>query len=251
MSNKKYISGRYYAQTDLGRVRINNEDRVAALTNARGNILLIVCDGMGGENKGDFAASMAINEISEAFQNKARFLNRFEARYWVSNILRKVNSHIYRHASLNPSFQGMGTTLTLCLIINDFYIVAQIGDSRLYSSRNRVFRQITEDQTYVQYLFKTKQITEEDLLIHPKRHVLLNALGVYPSLDLDIRIYPYMNETFLLCSDGLYNNIPFNDIKNIINCDDTPEQKATKLIRLANSNGGSDNIAIVLWEASK
>ena len=137
------------------------------------------------------------------------------------------------------------------MIINDFYIVAQIGDSRLYSSRNRVFRQITEDQTYVQYLFKTKQITEEDLLIHPKRHVLLNALGVYPSLDLDIRIYPYMNETFLLCSDGLYNNIPFNDIKNIINCDDTPEQKATKLIRLANSNGGSDNIAIVLWEASK
>ena len=249
MKQKKYVSGRYFYKTDLGRVRLTNEDKVIALTNARGNILLVVCDGMGGANKGDYASSLAVNYISDAFKNKEKFFSKFSAKMWAKNVIRGANADIYRHASSNKAFQGMGTTLTLVLIINDAMIVGQVGDSRAYSYRARSLTRLTEDQTYVQYLFNTHQITKEEMETHPKRHVLLNALGVYPSLDLDIQTYPYFNDTLLLCSDGLYNNVSESDIANIIKSNDTLEQKVNKMISLANANGGSDNIGIVLWEA--
>ena len=108
---------------------------------------------------------------------------------------------------------------------------------------------MSEDQTYVGYLLRTKQITEEEALIHPKRHVLMNALGVYPSASIDIKTFPYMGETVLLCSDGLYNNVPKNDIASVLKSEDSVEQKVNELIAIGNKNGGSDNIAVVIWEA--
>ena len=130
-------------------------------------------------------------------------------------------------------------------------IVAHVGDSRAYSFRNRILTQITEDQTYVQYLYRIGEIKKEDIPTHPKRHVLMNALGIYPSLDLDVKQMPYLGDTILLCSDGLYNNVAEKDMLTIIKGTDTPDQKVNELVSLANSNGGSDNIAVVLWEANK
>ena len=113
------------------------------------------------------------------------------------------------------------------------------------------FSQVTEDQTYVGYLYRTGQITAEEMKTHPKRHMLMNALGVYPSASIDIKVSKYNNESVMLCSDGLYNNVPEADIASIIKGDDTTEEKINELICLANANGGSDNIGVVLWEASK
>ena len=251
MTAKKYLYGRYACKVDIGKIRLNNEDRAIALTNTRGNILLIVCDGMGGQNKGDLAASLAIDTISEAFRDKESFRSAFFAKRWVANIVRVANTEVYRQASKNEKYHGMGTTLTLVLIINDYMIVAHVGDSRAYSFRNRILTQITEDQTYVQYLYRIGEIKKEDIPTHPKRHVLMNALGIYPSLDLDVKTMPYLNDTVLLCSDGLYNNVSEKDILTIIKGSDTPDQKVNELVSLANSNGGSDNIAVVLWEANK
>ena len=251
MGNKKYIYGRYASKTDVGKVRMNNEDRTATLTNSRGNILLIVCDGMGGANKGDLASSIAIEVISQAFQEKDRFSNRFFAKRWVANAIRQANSEIFRQASHNQKYQGMGTTITLVLIVNDYMVVAQAGDSRAYSFRNRNLSQITEDQTYVQYLYRIGEITKEEIETHPKRHVLMNALGIYPSLDLEIKVHPYLGDTILLCSDGLYNNVAEKDLLSIMKGTDTPDQKVNELVSLANANGGSDNIAVVIWEAQE
>lgn len=251
MGNKNYLYGRYSFRTDAGKVRLNNEDRACALTNSRGNILLVVCDGMGGMNKGDLASETAVNHISEAFQEKDRFLNRFFAKQWVSRIIKEANSKIFSLASKNEQYQGMGTTMTLVLIINDYMVVAQIGDSRAYSFRNRNLTQITEDQTYVQYLYRVGKISKEEINTHPKRHVLMNALGIYPSLDLDIKVMPYMNDAIMLCSDGLYNNVSDKDILSIIKGSDSPDQKVNELISLANANGGSDNIAVIVWEAQQ
>ena len=251
MANKKYIYGRYSFRTDTGKVRMNNEDRAVALTNTRGNILLIVCDGMGGQNKGDLASSIAVETISRAFEEKDKFSNKFFAKRWVANIVRQANSDIYRQSSRSQQYQGMGTTITLALIINDYMIVAQVGDSRAYSYRNRNLTQLTEDQTYVQYLYRIGKITKEEIDTHPKRHVLMNALGIYPSLDLDIKVHPYLGDTILLCSDGLYNNVAYKDILSIMKGNDTPDQKVNELISLANTNGGSDNIAVVIWEAKE
>jgi protein phosphatase len=146
----------------------------------------------------------------------------------------------------------MGTTITLLLIIKDTAILGHVGDSRCYFLRNRrEFTQMSEDQTYVGYLLRTGQINQEEALTHPKRHVLMNALGVYPSASVDVKSFPYMGETVLLCSDGLYNNVPTNDIASVLKGEDTVEQKVDELIAIGNKNGGSDNIAVVIWEAQE
>ena len=209
--NSRYLSGRFSYKTDIGRIRLSNEDQAAAMINASGNVLLVVCDGMGGANKS-----------------------------------------IYEQSQSNKSYHGMGTTITLLLIIKDTAILGHVGDSRCYFLRNRrEFTQMSEDQTYVGYLLRTGQINQEEALTHPKRHVLMNALGVYPSASVDVKSFPYMGETVLLCSDGLYNNVPTNDIASVLKGEDTVEQKVDELIAIGNKNGGSDNIAVVIWEAQE
>lgn len=247
---KKYISGNFSFKTDIGKVRMTNEDQAMGLTNARGNILLVVCDGMGGQNKGDLASKIAIDILKEEFSNIKKIRTKAGAYYWLSKTLRKANTAIFNEASRNPLYSGMGTTITAILLLNNYLLVAQAGDSRAYTLSNN-FEQITEDQTYVNYLFKTGQISEEEIQTHPKRHVLMNALGIYPSVDLDIKVKKYNNESLLLCSDGLYNNVNKTDIEAILRNEDSCEQKVHELINIANANGGSDNIAVVIWEANK
>ena len=246
--NKIYLSGKFAYKTDIGKVRLTNEDQALAMINARGNVLLLVCDGMGGQNKGDYASTLAKSTISEAFGKKARFWNRYDAYRWVLKTIRKANREINEKAAANRIYEGMGTTLTLVLIVKDYMVLAQVGDSRCYSYRLREFNQISEDQTYVAYLYRTGQISKEEMKTHPKRHVLMNALGYYPSLELDIKVMPYRQEILLLCSDGLYNNVNDSDIASIIKGNDSVDLKVNELISLANANGGSDNIAVVIWE---
>ena len=247
---KKYLTGRFFYRTDVGKVRLNNEDQAIALTNASGNVLLIVCDGMGGQNKGDLASSLAIKTIVTFFKNRKGFLNSYFARLWVGKVIREANKSIYEQSQSNPNYQGMGTTITLLLIIKDVAIMGHVGDSRCYFLKSHhELVQMSEDQTYVGYLLRTGQITPEEALTHPKRHVLMNALGVYPSASIDIKVFPYLNEEVLLCSDGLYNNVPIEDITAIVKGSDSVDQKVNELIAIGNKNGGSDNIAVVLWEA--
>ena len=247
---KKYLTGRFFYRTDVGKVRLNNEDQAIAITNASGNVLLVVCDGMGGQNKGDLASSLAVNTIVSSFKNRKGFLNSYFARLWVGQAIREANKSIYEQSQSNPNYQGMGTTVTLLLIIKDVAILGHVGDSRCYFLKSHHdLVQMSEDQTYVAYLSRTGQITPEEALTHPKRHVLMNALGIYPSASIDVKVFPYLNEEVLLCSDGLYNNVPVEDIAAIVKGSDSVEQKVNELIAIGNKNGGSDNIAVVLWEA--
>jgi len=250
---KIYVSGRFAYKTDIGKVRLSNEDQALAMINARGNVLLLVCDGMGGQNKGDFASNLAMQTVAEEFKKVRRFLNRYHVVMWLNKTIQAANTEIYEQASKNPAYEGMGTTLTCAVIYEGRVITAQIGDSRLYFLDRDIgqFKQVSEDQTYVGYLYRTGQITLEEMKTHPKRHMLMNALGVYPSASADIRSFSYTGQTMLVCSDGLYNNISDFDIESIIRGEDTIEEKINELISLANCNGGSDNIAIVLWEANK
>ena len=247
---KKYLSGRFSYRTDIGKVRVSNEDQAIALTNASGNVLLVVCDGMGGQNKGDLASSLALHTIVTSFKSRKGFMNAYFAKLWVSRAIREANRSIYEQSQSNVNYRGMGTTVTLLLIIKDIAILGHVGDSRCYFLKNHHdLVQMSEDQTYVNYLLRTEQITPEEALTHPKRHVLMNALGIYPSASIDLKTFPYLNEGVLLCSDGLYNNVPYDDIAAIVKGNDTIEQKVNELIAIGNKNGGSDNIAVVLWEA--
>lgn len=247
----KIISGNFCYKTDVGQVRMTNEDQAFAITNSKGRVLLIVCDGMGGQNRGDLASRLAMSIISEEFKKFPKISNKLNDRFWMRNAIRKANNEIFSESYKNPKYKGMGTTLTAIVINDKYLVVAQIGDSRAYTLKNDQLMQITEDQTYVDYLYRTGQITKEEILTHPKRHVLLNALGINPSVDVDIRVVDYGHEPLLLCSDGLYNNVKVADIEAIIKTDETVEQKCESLIKVANANGGSDNIAISYWEVIK
>ena len=251
MANKTYVYGNYACKTDIGKVRMTNEDRAGAFTNAKGNILLIVCDGMGGQNKGEYAAQIALDVISEAFLKKQKFLNSLSVRNWLFNIVKEANRKIYDEANSKQQYNNMGTTLSLVLIYKSTFFTVQVGDSRVYELRNHHLEQLTDDQTYVNYLYKTGKITKEEMATHPKRHVLINALGMFPSIDFDFASHPYMNSTLLVCSDGLYNNASEQEIYSVLNGKDVATQKANELIAIANANGGSDNVAVAIWEADQ
>lgn len=242
--------GHFTVGKDIGRVRVTNEDQAFALRNYAGDTLLIVCDGMGGQNKGDYASKVAMDHVVEAFQKK-RKTPVLLSRSWLRKVLKEANSIIFSEAEKNEMYRDMGTTAVVVLIQNDKMIIANIGDSRAYAFDERGLRRLTEDQTYVDYLYRSGQIEEREKDTSPDRHVLMNALGIYPSASFDLSIRPYCGEMILLCSDGLYNNVSEPEIRAILSTDEQLEQKVRSLIAEANANGGSDNVAIALWEAER
>ncbi len=246
---KKIVTGHYSYKTDVGKVRMSNEDQVAATVNAKGDVFLIVCDGMGGQNRGELASSMAVSHLIDDF-NSSRFFNSLDVQLWLNRKIRAVNKEINTEARKNPLYRGMGTTLTAVIIYHDVMVIAQIGDSRLYQLSGTTLEQLSVDQTYVGYLYRTGQIKKEDMDTHPRRHMLMNALGTYPSVEIDLKVKSYHNQTLLLCTDGLYNNVSETTIASVLKGADSPEEKVNELISIANTNGGSDNIGIVIWEAT-
>ena len=251
MANSTYVYGNYACKTDIGKVRMTNEDRAGAFTNAKGNILLVVCDGMGGQKKGEYAAQIALDIISESFKKKQKFLSSLTVRNWLYKVVREANRKIYDESQNNIQYKNMGTTLSIVLIYKNVFFTVQVGDSRVYELRNHHLSQLTDDQTYVNYLYKTGKITKEEMKTHPKRHVLTNALGMFPSAEFVLNAHPYLDSTLLVCSDGLYNNTSEQEILSVLRGKDSTNQKANELITIANANGGSDNIAVAIWEANE
>ena len=246
----QYLSGNYYCLTDKGKVRKINEDYASALINPFGNLLMVVADGMGGASKGEVASSNLVNHITHSFISLEKEFKNEKAMYkWVYKVVKEANAKIYLKANSDEKFKGMGTTLSLVLLVKDKLLTAQVGDSRVYLLVDNKLTQITEDQTYVNFLIKSKGMPKEIANTHPKRHELTNALGTKRRLNVDINVRDYHGERILICSDGLYNNVPENDMVSIIRGNDSLDKKANQLIAFGNFNGGSDNMALILWES--
>ena len=241
------FKGLFAYKTDIGKIRISNEDRANVLTNFAGDVFLLICDGMGGQNKGDYASKMASDHLAEAFRRKRKTPVLF-TKIWLRRALREANSLIYDEASSKPIYEGMGTTVVAVYIQGQHMIVANIGDSRAYKYGYGRLERLTQDQTYVDYLYRTGKIGKDEMETSPERHILMNALGVYPSCSPDIKVLPYNGEAVLCCSDGLYNNVSEAEIRAVLSTDERPDQKVSSLINEANGNGGSDNIGISYWE---
>ena len=249
---KTYLSGDFFAITDIGKVRAVNEDFADKRINSHGNILLVVADGMGGANKGDFASKSIGNYLCNQFvSDNKEFKKPAHATKWLYKNINEINKVIFKKAESNPEFKGMGTTLTVALLFGEFCVVGQVGDSRLYrlNAENNL-QQMTHDQTLVQFLSSNKRIEEEDMKTHPERHKLTNALGIRNNANVDFTFFKYSGERLLLCSDGLYNNVPLGDIQSILRGNESPERKCMQLIAFGNANGGSDNMAAVIWETN-
>lgn len=248
---KVEFSGTYAYRTDMGKVRTNNEDQAFVTLNENGEVLLIVCDGMGGANKGDLASKTALESITASFLEKKKSHFKYGDSFWASKAIKEANNKIFSLAEQTPVYKGMGTTLVMALLSGNRLMIVNLGDSRAYLDDGKELKQVTKDQTYVQYLVSAGKITEEEALSHPDRHVLMNALGIYPSVSLTFSFHEYKGESILLCTDGLYNQIPPESIHNIISTNERVDQKVMSLIAEANSAGGSDNEGIAYWETIK
>ncbi|MDD6302086.1 MAG: Stp1/IreP family PP2C-type Ser/Thr phosphatase [Bacillales bacterium] len=240
----------YAYKSDRGLVRDKNEDNACIIKFDSGDVLMMVLDGMGGHNKGEKASSMAMDIIIDEFKENNKFKTLFGIKNHLIKAIKKANREVNDLSVNNLQYQDMGTTLIAAYIHNNKVIMANIGDSRLYDISNQNISQISEDQTYVQFLYKTGKITKEDMKIHPKRHVLMNALGTYPSISIDLKVIDLPKDKLLLCSDGLYNMLTDIEINTLIQVEKTTDEKVDILIQKANERGGLDNIAIALLEVN-
>ena len=247
---KVKFNGTYSYQRDIGKIRVANEDECKVIVNTYGNVLMMVADGMGGYKKGDYASLETITYIKDSFIAHGKFFTLTGFVSWLKKAVRNANKSVFFKSERDPGYKGMGSTLAVCCIFKNKLIVLNIGDSRSYVCKDGRLIQLTEDQTYVNYLYRSGKIQEHEMKTHPKRHVLTNAIGLYANASFDLKIYDYEGETIFICSDGLYNNVDVPDILNILKSSETTDQKVSSLISLANYNGGTDNICMTLWETT-
>ena len=239
----------YSVKTDPGLVRPNNEDSACIVENKSGDLFLMVLDGMGGHCRGDAASHLAMEIISEKMLNTDKFLSYSSMKATLLKTIKKANKEVNLLGSSKLEYLDMGTNLCLVAIRKDKTLLCNVGDSRCYIVINGQLCQVSEDQTYVQFLYKTGKIKKEEMDTHPKRHVLMNALGTYPSLSVATTEITNAYDAILLCSDGLYNMLSDQEIEDVLNIETlSTSDKIDLLISRANKKGGKDNIAIVLME---
>lgn len=231
--------------TDSGRVRSHNEDSVTIVKNLSGEHLMIVADGMGGHRAGEIASSMAVTHLGSRFSNLSTIGTKFDAVNWLNENINTINTNILKYTEENPESTGMGTTVVLAVVTKDFLIFGNIGDSSGFVFKNKKLHKITKDHTLVNLLVETGEIAPEEALNHPKKNVLMKALGtetkqVLDTFDVDTNV-----DAIMLCSDGLTNMLTVEQIEKVLNDDELRiEDKLIKIIKKCNARGGTDNISI-------
>lgn len=237
--------------SQIGRIRKVNQDRACVLKNDANEVFGIVCDGMGGHLAGELAAQMAIDTLCQSFLENSPIRTEKDATQWLNNAIALANSKIYEDAKQNRLHQGMGTTIVCCLVLKEVIVIAHVGDSRVYLYTNHQLQQLTKDHTYVNLLVDSGSITKEQAKTHPKKNILMKALGVFEEVVVSTLVLENKQQFFLLCSDGLYNCLDENEMIRIIEDNEILEEVVIKMIRAANENGGTDNISVVLLDGGE
>lgn len=235
---------RYSYITDPGKVRERNEDSVNVVKNSSGEVLLAVADGMGGHKDGEVASSIALNHIATRFKEISSVGNKEDAINWIQEIVKEANALIYKYVSMHKESAGMGTTMVVAILSKTFLLMGNIGDSSGFVIKNNKLHKVTVDHTLVNLLVKSGELSEEDAKNHPKKNVLMKALGASVDVEMDIFNVELGVDGILLCSDGLTNMLDNDSIEKVLNSDMTIEEKLEKLVFKANNRGGSDNISI-------
>ena len=237
-----------FFQTDSGKVRTHNEDSVIIVCNNDNDYLLAVADGMGGHRCGEVASSIAISYLGKHFQDTFKSKTKEEAITWIRDAATEINKQIFDHAREYPESKGMGTTLVLAVSTKDYVLFGNIGDSSGFAMKNNHLHKITYDHTLVNLLVKTGELTEEEAENHPKKNVLMKALGANNPIDIDVFDCDNEVSDVLLCSDGLTNMLDIENIERVLLSDYTVEDKVMRLIKKAMNRGGTDNISVAYLE---
>ena len=230
--------------TDPGRVRSHNEDSVTIISNDKKEFILAIADGMGGHKAGEVASSIAINHIKDSFYKLDTIGDKEHAIEWLRMIVKEINKKIFDYAKNNPESKGLGTTLVIAIKTDDYILYGNIGDSSGYVIKNNTLHKVTKDHTYVGMLLTNGRLTEETAKNHPGKNLLTRALGANDPIEIDIFDVDTSVKDLFLCSDGLTSMLSDEQIEKTLNSNLTIEEAVVKLIKKANSRGGTDNISI-------
>lgn len=232
--------------SDTGRMRAENQDYVSVFINQSGAQLAIVADGVGGQNGGDVAATMAVSHIGNQWQQST--IETVEtAKQWLIEQINNENDTIVKTAQRYRTLNGMATTLVIAVILANQLIIANIGDSRAYVIRQRQMRQLTVDHNLANELLQEGAITEDEAVTHPGRHLITRQLGVTDDSKPDlfaINLYP--DDYVLMTTDGMPKHVSDENIlQTVLSANDIADA-VTKLITNTNNAGGSDNVTVLI-----
>lgn len=244
------------ARTDKGRVRQNNEDSID-LWEAGQFVLAVVADGMGGAVAGEEASKIAIETVRERlvddYHKAPDDYAEDDEDYLIErlvDVIKTANLNIRERAMQFPELKGMGTTMTLAFARHSELSIVHVGDSRAYQvdGHDGAIHQLTADHSFVQALVDAGHITAEEAENHPMRNVLYRALG--QDQDVDVDAYPDLRlgigDRLVLCSDGLTLHVKPQEIADAVMAHPKPADATEKLLALANSRGGKDNISVIV-----
>lgn len=234
-----------YFITDPGIVRDHNEDSVVIVKNMMGEVMMIVADGMGGHRAGEVASGIAVTHLGDRFKNLSSIGSKLDAINWLDENVAIINAEIIKYANNNPECMGMGTTLVVAILTDEFLIFGNVGDSSGFVLKNNKLHKVTKDHTLVSVLVESGELSEEEAENHPKKNVLMRALGASDRQELDKFAVETDIDAILLCSDGLTNMLSIEQIENILNNEEMEiENMLAKLVKKCNSRGGTDNISV-------
>ena len=226
------------AETHVGVARANNQDSYATAPG-----LVVVADGMGGHRGGEVASAIAAKEM----------IRRFDAPVLEALVtgVEHANRRILDEAAADPNLHGMGTTVVALGLIEVEDGVAlgaiNVGDSRMYRLTGNVLEQLTEDHSLVEALVREGRITPAEAEVHPQRNIVTRALGVIEHVEVDsFHFVPKIGDRYLLCSDGLFNEVDAQTIATILATEVDPDVAVKQLVAAANQGGGRDNITTVI-----
>lgn len=251
--------------TDVGESRDHNEDGLLMFDMGRNEdllesasdhpleqqpLLLAVSDGMGGASAGEVASALALDTLRRHAAGAMASLGGLDTaglESWLAEGIHQANYRVLEAGKRDLAAQGMGATLTAGLAFPGGVVLAHVGDSRAYHLRQGQLRQLTTDHTFVGKLVSQGQLSPEEAEVHEQRHVLLQAVGVRDTLDVDtLTVILRSGDRFLLCSDGLYDLISDEAIAETLIANSQPLSQCRTLITAANSLGGFDNTTVVI-----
>ena len=236
-----------YARSDIGKARQMNQDYFYISDSLSNVQLFVLADGMGGYNGGEIASSLATKCVKSYIENNFEEVpkDKDSLIQLVASSMEYANMVIYEKSKENKEYEGMGTTLEICLIYNNKVYIGHVGDSRIYRVRKDIIRKLTQDHSYVQKLVKDGKITKEEAEVHPKKNMLMRAIGCSAFVEPDVSVKGFLKDDILvMTSDGLTNMVKQDEILKKVK--ENIETAPKELIEMANQNGGLDNITIVV-----
>jgi serine/threonine protein phosphatase PrpC len=238
---------RVEGKTDAGLVRKTNQDDFACGV-FDGGAWTVVCDGMGGASGGSVASGRAVKLISDRLREGCpgtRDLGRI--KQLLTGALEEANADVYRAAQDDPQLKGMGTTVVACIAAGPNAYIVHAGDSRAYIVTADGMVPLTRDHSIVQEMLESGKLSPEEAQTHPQKNIITRALGVDETLDIDFCETTFSDGAYLVvCTDGLTNLVSDADIAATVRAEGLGA--AQKLVDMANTGGGVDNITVVVIE---